>query len=256
MSFFKKGLASIFGIGGTKVDTVLNSRNVYVGEKITGNINIFGGEVEQFIDKVVVSVNTTYEVEHGDNKYNDTKTIQEFKVEIDKIVYPNEDISIPFSFELSENCPISKGNSRTVISTRLDIENAVDNHDGDSINVLPNRYMQNVLDAIGSLGFRTKEIETIKGHNGRYGFVQEFEFVPYSGSFRGKLDELELIFLNDENGSKLYLQVDRKVRGLGSFLAETFELDESYVSIYFSKYEMNDSEFVEDKLYNLIARHC
>ncbi len=60
MSFIKKTMASVFGIGGTKVDTVLTNSTVFPGGKIEGFINIYGGEVSQDIQSVYIDVKTTY----------------------------------------------------------------------------------------------------------------------------------------------------------------------------------------------------
>ena len=256
MSIFKKGLANIFGIDGTKIDTVLVNNNVSPGDIVNCKVNIYGGEVSQYIDKVILKLNTTYKKEIDDSNINVEKTIQEFYIKIDKTINPNENISIPFSFKLDYNCPISKGNSRTVLKTRLDIENAVDSSDGDALNVVPSKYMQNIFDSIKDIGFRIREIETIESSYklSKKGFVQEFEYDP-TNTFRGKLDELEVIFNNDENGIKLYLQIDRKAKCFMSLISEALSLDESFVSIYFNNSELEDSNYIKDKLYNLIINH-
>ena len=66
----------------------------------------------------------------------------------------------------------------------------------------------------------------------RLPFIQEFEFVPIVGSFKGRLDELELVFIpNTPNSADLLFQIDRKARGLGGLLSEAFEMDETNVRI-------------------------
>lgn len=256
MSIIKKGLASIFGIGGTKVDTVLVNNNVSPGDIVDCRVNIYGGEVSQYIDKVILRLDTNYKKELDDSKVNIETTIQEFIVKIDKTVNPNENISIPFSFKLDYNCPISKGNSRTVLKTRLDIENAVDSSDGDVLNVVPSKYMQNIFDAIKEIGFRVREIETIESSKkiNKRGFVQEFEYDPTT-AFRGRLDELEVVFNTDDNGIKLYLQVDRKVRCFASLISEALSLDESFLLVYFKNSELENISYIKDKIYNLINSH-
>lgn len=50
--------------------------------------------------------------------------------------------------------------------------------------------------------------------------------------YRGRLDELEIVFLSQtEQSADILMQVDRRARGLGSFLSEAFETDESYIRL-------------------------
>ena len=56
-----------------------------------------------------------------------------------------------------------------------------------------------------------------------------------NGPYQRKLDELEVMFLNQtEDRVELLLEVDRRARGLGGFLAEALEMDESMVRLSIS----------------------
>lgn len=233
MSFLKKAMANVLGVGGTKVDTVLYSSNVVPGGKIEGVIKIYGGGIEQHINKVNLTVKTTYEKESNDKKLKVNANIQKFEVSIGRMINPNENIEAPFSFTLDPNTPISTYRYKVWISTNLDIAQAVDSNDGDALNVTADNGMKNVLSALGELGFTSREIENVHSRRkiGNFPFVQEFEFVARSGIYRGRLDELEVIFLKNMYGIDLYLQIDRKVRGVGSFIAEKLSLDESNVRV-------------------------
>ena len=118
---------------------------------------------------------------------------------------------------------------------RARYKNAVDPSDKDYIHVVPNHLLNSVLNSISSLGFRLREVECEQASyrmRHRLPFVQEFEFVPASGPFRGRLDELELVFKpTSDSAADLYFQVDRKARGLGGFLSEALNMDESNVRI-------------------------
>ena len=85
----------------------------------------------------------------------------------------------------------------------------------------PNSLLNGVLNSISSLGFRLRGAECENATyrlRGRLPFIQEFEFVPTSGTFRGRLDELELVFLpNSSTTADLHFQIDRKARGLSGF---------------------------------------
>lgn len=56
--------------------------------------------------------------------------------------------------------------------------------------------------------------------------------MPMSGPYAGKLDELEVMF-NEQSKDKveILLEVDRRARGLGGFLAEALDMDESIVTL-------------------------
>lgn len=258
MSFFKKAMANVLGIGGTKVDTVLSRDTITQGEKMDGVINIYGGEIEQEIKNVYICVNTKYEKEVDDKKVNMVDTIQKFEIDINTIVKPKEEIAIPFSFNLDMNCPISKGSSKIWISTILDIKSAVDDSDGDGIVVLPNKYTNTVLEAFNALGFKTKSIKNIydKRRISKNKFVQEFEYMPTFGDFRSRLDELEVSFVFTSNEVKLLIEVDRRVRGLGSLISESLDLDESNIWVKFSYDELSNNELVLNRLRDSIRRYC
>lgn len=84
-------------------------------------------------------------------------------------------------------------------------------------------------------------------------FYQEFEFKPFNGEFRGRLDELEAAFSLTETGAVVTLQVDRAVRGLGSLLSESMGMDESYTSF---AYTQADMPMLDQLLAKAIRPYC
>lgn len=95
--------------------------------------------------------------------------------------------------------------------------------------------MNAVFRAMENLGFQLKEAECKEAAYGirkRLPFVQEFEYVPVRGEFRGKLDEVEMIFFpHAPNEMELLIQVDRRARGLAGLFAEALDLDETFVRV-------------------------
>lgn len=255
MSFFKKAMASVFGVGGTKVDTVLNNSTVILGETVSGVINIYGGEVSQEISNVYIDINTTYEKEADDNTYNISDCVQRFTYPLNQTVNPGDNLSFDFEFKLGLNCPITKGHSKVWLSTRLDIENAVDDTDRDYLNVRSNDYTDNVLTALRELGFRIKSTKNIfdKHRLSPFNFVQEFEYSP-SPEFRGRLDEIEVVIVYNNSGAKLVIEVDRRVRGLGSLISENLGLDETLVSIDLSFDELSSVNSIASTIRSSVAR--
>jgi sporulation-control protein len=236
MSFMKKMLSSI-GIGSAKVDAQLHQDELRAGEKVTGDVVITGGNLDQEISSIYLAVMTTYEKEVNDNKVKKDAVVGQFKISEGLMIKASETESIPFEFELPVDTPVSIGNSKVWLQTGLDIKNAVDPSDRDYVHVLPSKRANNVLNAIRALGFSIKNVKNEEAPykiRKRLPFVQEFEFYPVSGQFRGKLDELEAIFFQTEEGCELLLEIDRKARGLGGFLAEMLDADETIVRLSFT----------------------
>lgn len=232
MSFFNKIFASI-GIGSAIVNTKLERDQAVPGEEVKGIVEIRGGNVEQNIDIIYLSIYTTYIKETDDNKYTKTGLIDQIRLNEPFTIKSKEIKEIPFSFKLPIDTPITIGKTKVWVATGLDIKNAVDPTDKDYIKVIPSPLTNAVLTVMEDLGFRLREAECEEAPyrlRRRLPFVQEFEFVPITGSFRSKLDEVELVFFPaSQTETEIYMQVDRKARGLGGFLAEALEMDESHV---------------------------
>jgi len=232
MSLFNKALASI-GIGSAQVDTKVEKDKVTPGGEIRGVVHIKGGNTGQKVDEIYLGLNTTYLKESNDRKINVPVVIDRVRLNEPFTIGPGETKEIPFSFVLPLDVPISIGRTKIWVTTALDIKNAVDPSDKDYLHVIPNRLMDAVLNSVEDLGFRLREADCEQAPyrlRKRLPFIQEFEFVPVMGSFRGRLDELELVFFQvSENETEIYMQVDRRARGLGGFLSEALEMDESNI---------------------------
>jgi sporulation-control protein len=255
MSFFNKVFASV-GIGSAKVDTKLEKDTLKAGDQVKGVVSIQGGNVEQKVDEIYLTLNTTYLKESDDKKYSVSAVIDRFRLVESFTILPNERKEIPFSFQLPNDTPISIGRTNIWVATGLDIKNAVDPSDKDYIKVVPNELVSAVFQAVSDLGFRLREADCEEAPyrlRKRLPFVQEFEFVPTSGPFRGRLDELELVFHDiTENQMDIYMQVDRRARGLGGFLAESLGTDETNLKLTVSR---SDIPNLRSKLQGVIERY-
>lgn len=254
MSFFNKVFASV-GIGAASVDTKLEKETYMPGETMKGSIFVKGGSVDQEIDEIILSVYTTYVKESNDRKYNVSACIERMAAAAPFIIRAGEERSFPFSFKLPEDTPITIGRTKIWLSTGLDIKNAMDPSDQDYIKVIPTNLMAAVLHSVQDLGFRLREAdcqEAPRRLRGRTPFIQEFEYVPASGRFRGLLDELEVAFFPAGNGNiNVLLQVDRRARGLAGLLSEALEMDETHVSLTLSP---SDISVVSDRLERTIEK--
>lgn len=256
MSFFNKALAS-FGIGAAKVNTKLFHDKVRAGDEVKGIIEIKGGSTSQSIDEIYLSLETEYIKESNDTKIKKQATIEKFKLVDRFTIGVNEKKEIPFSVVLPFDCPITLGNKKVWIQTGLDIKNAVDPSDRDYLKISPAPIVATILNATYDLGFSLRKVECEEASfrfRNRLPFVQEFEFVPTSGPFQGKLDEIEFIFLNQTEGKvDVHLQVDRRARGLGSFIAEALDMDESFVHF---TVKTSDLPNFKQQLETIIKRFC
>lgn len=255
MSLFNKVFASI-GIGSAKVDTKLEKDKFFPGEEVRGIVEVTGGNVPQNIKEIYLSVNTSYirETDHG--KHTVPVCIEKFCLTEPFTIMTNEIKEIPFSLQMPFDTPISLGKTKIWVTTELDIKNAIDPSDNDYLKILPTPLISAVFNAMEELGFRLREAECEEAPHRlrrRFPFVQEFEFVPITGPFRGRLDELEIIFYpSSQDLMTLLLQVDRRARGFGGMLAEALEIDETNVKITLSN---ADIPHLTQKLQNVIQNY-
>ncbi|RJE88758.1 sporulation protein SpoOM [Paenibacillus sp. 1011MAR3C5] len=234
MSLFNRMMASV-GIGSAKLDTLLEKTAYYPGEEVRGVVRIQGGAVGQRIEGIDLTIMTTYLKEINDSKIPQNVQLGTVRVSPPIDVQPNAALELPFSFYLASNTPLTMGRSSVWIKTTADIRSAVDPTDNDRIEVVPTPAMRAVMQAIELLGFRMREAETLYAPRlgGQHSpFVQEFEWVPYSGAYRGRLDELEVVFLrNQPSELELLLQIDRRATSLFGMFAEAMDMDESFVRV-------------------------
>lgn len=255
MSFFKKVFASM-GVGAAEVDTQLDQDILQAGSDISGKVVIRGGSVEQEIDAIYLSLNTTYIREVDDRKNEETGVIARYQLTEPFTINTDEVKEVPFSFELPLGTPVSIGRSHVWVQTGLDIKMAVDPSDRDYIRVEPHPYMSAFFEALDELGFKLREAENEVAPRmlgSRLPFVQEFEFVPYTGQFKGKLDELEVIFLPiSENEFDVWMEVDRKAQGLSGLFSEMLDLDETKLHVRLAADQLPN---LKSELSSLISRY-
>ncbi len=256
MSFFNRMLASI-GIGGAQVDTVLADDRLCPGEQVRGIVKIRGGNIEQDVQSIYLHLMTQYIREIDDRKITENTVIRKFKVSEPFQISPHENAEIPFSFALPFETPVTIGGNRVWLKTGLEIEAAVDPSDHDSLQVTPHPYVQTILDAVNSLGFRLRKVDC--EYSPRLGkgvpFIQEFEFYPTS-RFRDRLSELELVFFPNEQGVDTIVQVDRKARGLLGFFEEALDMDERKQRLFLSDAQLKQgADAVARQLADVIQYH-
>ena len=222
----KKVLASV-GIGNATVDTVLPSTTVTPGETIDAEVNVSGGSTEQEVGAIRFELETEYATEEGYAEGD----IDRFTLTEDLTIEPDAEETRTVSIEIPYGTPVTIGNVDVWVETELDIDWAVDPEDRDYLDVEPTPRLQAVFDAMDDLGFSFRTAECEADPYDRYGsghqFVQEFEFRPQTGRFRGDLDEVELVAGENADELTLFVEIDRR----GGLLSEMAETDESKTSL-------------------------
>ncbi len=255
MSFMGKLLASV-GIGSAKVDTKLNRTQLVPGEKVEGVVQIRGGNIEQSIDSIYLSLFTTYQIKIDDKRLPQQTELDRYRLTQSLVIQPGEEKEIPFAFDLPLDTPLTIGKTKVWVQTGLDIKHAVDPNDHDDIAIAPAPVTGAVLKALENLGFRMRnaDCEQAKGiFRNRLPFVQEFEFVPTGGPFKGRFDEIEVVFRPQGRATEVIMQLDRRARGFGGMLAEALEMDESLI-----RFTVTEKDIVgmTSFMQSVIARYC
>lgn len=223
---FKKALAAI-GIGGLKVETILDNPDVTVGGTLTGTIQIQGGSVPQQVNNIILEIITMVEREVDDQRQRFPVVLERFATNLSGSFDPGERQDVPFEIPVPLNTPIFlKGaDIRVWLRTRLEIPGAADPTDDDVLRAHPVDEMHAVFEAMDRLGFYLYKSD-VEYRRFDPGFMQEFEFKP---ARRGTgFDEVEVVFQPHQNGIDLLVQVDRSARGWVGYWAEAHGFDESW----------------------------
>ncbi|MBF7083620.1 sporulation protein [Desulfallas sp. Bu1-1] len=245
----KKILSSI-GIGSATVDLVLPGARFRAGQTINGVLIVNGGTVEQAINKVILQLVVQSTYGDGDDKKHVTGVVDSAVIAGDFIVRPGDkDLEIPVKYTLPENIPVTTGPTKLYFITTMDISAAVDPKDRDPVEILPCPRLETVMRALEKeLGFHRQR--GTGGFNGRW---QKFEYRP-SNFMRGRLDELEVIYLLEQNGIRLIMEIDKKARGLGGLFMESLDMDERHVSVTIPNGSITDPASVSRLLAGFIQR--
>jgi sporulation-control protein len=250
-------LLSSIGVGAATVDTRLQRDELVPGEEVRGLVNVKGGSSEQEVNGIRLEVQTSYKRESGDTTVTETATIESFPVSGRRTIAANSQEEIPFAFRLPYDTPLTLGRSSVWIRTALDVSMALDPSDSDVVTVYPTQTMRFILESMDRLGFRLREAENEelpRRLRRRLPFGQELEFIADSGEFRGRFDEIELLMFPSEGSVDLILQIDRRARGLGSFLSEAVGTDESYASLTVAESATPDR--IREALSQVIRQHA
>ncbi len=190
---------SKLGIGGARVDLILDRAQYSIGEKLTGTLIVQGGTVEQTIDGITIDMMMDLRIK--DKAF--TKSVYTFPVTESFIIYEEERKEFPISFDLPHDLMISSRTVSYYFQTNLKIVQAADHQDHDRVIIAPTEALEKVFMALQELGF--KETYDSRSFDG---IAQKFEFSPTNANgFNGQIKKVMFIVAVEEKGIQLLLEV-------------------------------------------------
>jgi sporulation-control protein len=212
-----KRFMSRLGVGSAEVETVLDQPGTQPGAVVTGTTTITGGKVDQQIEKVLVALEATVEVDRGDETWYEEVTFGSQQIGGGFTIRAGQQISDRFGLSVPWQTPITDVGGwhlhgmKIGVRTKLAIPGAVDPGDLDAVSVHPLPIQEAVLAALGDLGFQFRSADVEKGRlaGSELPFYQEIELKP-SGEYARRIRELEVTFLVDGTGTDVMLEADRR----------------------------------------------
>lgn len=258
MSIFNKVIASA-GFGSAKVNMNLDTQKIYKGGQITGTISILGGKIEQKASKVSLVLMTYTDFKEDNNENRRSIELSRFDIAQDVKIKPNETIQIPFSFVLPNDTPISFRDDMIWLETSLDIKMAIDPSNKNYIQVIPDPFMQRILDVLKKdLKFILTNYEnTYFPNNGSHlPIVQVFEFNPTSQLIEN-LYEIKMIFFADDlRGLEIVMEFPKKENDSQDNKHNVRSTDENIIRVLIPKKDFEkDNNSLADLILHSIRKH-
>ncbi|USD38742.1 MULTISPECIES: sporulation protein [Ferrimonas] len=219
---FKKLLASV-GIGAAKVDTQLDDAVLMPGQPFSATIVIQGGDVDQQISGLTLTLMTEVKTEVDDHTTYQHMALDSWSLSDTMTIEAGATYELPFQANLHPETPLTgiggrRNRSRVWLQTGLEVDMAIDPSDKDMLLVEPVPAMQTLLDAMEQSGYRLQKVDVERGHLNGQGFssvsgaYQELEFVPSGLSLFG-VKEVEISFVPQGQQMHALIEVDRSFRG-------------------------------------------
>lgn len=213
-----KRLLGALGVGGPKVDTVLDGGPVVPGGALTGQVHLEGGSADAEIEHISVEFVARVEAESDDGEHEGAVVFHRAVVGHGLRLAEGEYAAFPFSLPVPWETPITElyGQELGVVlgvRTELAVAGARDAGDLDPLTVRPLPAQEAVLEALGQLGFAFKSADLEFGHIPGTGqtlpFYQEIELYA-APQYSHALAELEVTFLADPARMEVVLEADKR----------------------------------------------
>ncbi|TKB49039.1 sporulation protein [Ferrimonas sediminicola] len=218
----KKLLASV-GIGAAKVDTQLHQEVLMPGQPFSATIVIQGGEVDQAISGLTLTLVTEAKAEVDDATVYQPVALDSWRLSETMTIEAGQTYELPFEGVLHPETPITtlggrRNQSKVWLQTGLEVDLAVDPSDRDMLAVAPTPAMETLVAAMEQAGYRLHKADVERGHLNGAGFssqsgaYQELEFIPAGISLFG-VREVEVSFVPQGGRMNALIEVDRAFRG-------------------------------------------
>lgn len=216
---FKKFLSKI-GIGGASVDLVLHKNSARMGDTITGELLVHGGDVDQQINGITVELRVKSRYVQNDTTLSVDNCVATVRAAAPFTLGVKETKKFPFECQIPEFIAMSSITTQYYFKTNLDIEAALDSKDRDFLTILPSGLMRNFVEGLGLLGCKIRG-EAFTGN------VQILD-LRTTRWMAGKLDEL--VFQFEPAVSKQvitgHFEIDKKTYGAYGKMMDKLDLDE------------------------------
>jgi sporulation-control protein len=243
---FQKVLAS-FGSGGAKVDAQLLDRSVRPGGTLHGKVQLIGGQVDQEVESLEVTLVARVEVpgEDGRAAHNEDTAFQKVRLSGRELIKAGAQVTVPFEMQLPWETPVTSVLGRYLtgmavgLQTNLSLAGTmVDPQDVDAVSIEPLPAQHRILDALSRLGFQfhsaSLDANRIDGVDQQLPFFQEIVFRPSPAAAK-VFNEITVTFLARPRDVQVVLEVNKKVRVLkggglgarGQAMLGTFTVDQA-----------------------------
>jgi sporulation-control protein len=218
---FQKVLAT-FGSGGAKLDARLLDRTVTPGGPLRGEVLLLGGEVDQEINGLAVTLLARVQIPDERRPRIEDLEFGTQQLAGREHIAPGQQIRLPFQVDLPWETPVSSVFGKPLngmavgLQTNLDIANSVtDPGDVDAAAIEPLPAQKRILDAFSRVGFVFREAVLEQGRiNGaaqQLPFFQEIRFTP-SPRFVSVFTSVAVTFLSSATETQVVLEVTKRVR--------------------------------------------
>ncbi|WP_206791526.1 sporulation protein [Amycolatopsis sp. MtRt-6] len=254
---FQKVLAT-FGSGGARIDARLLDSTAAPGRPLHGEVLLLGGEVDQEIKGLSVTLLARVQVDGG--KTEDLPFGTQHLVGKETI-QAGRQVRVPFEVPLPWETPVTSVYAKPLagmavgVRAELDLAAAVsDPFDADAVAIEPLPAQKRVLDALSRIGFTFREAVLeqgrVDGARQQLPFFQEIRFTP-SPRFASVFSQVAVTFLTSAERTDVVLEVTKRVRvsKTGGFGGR----GQDFLGMFTMKPDVDWEKQLEDWL-NLLAR--
>lgn len=221
---FQKVMASL-GQGGATVDALILDRNVRPGGTLHGEVLLVGGQVDQEVESLAVTVLARVErTGHGSDGAPEVVDMPFQNVQLSgrELVRAGAQIKVPFEVQLPWETPVTTVFGKYLtgmavgLQTNLNLSRTVvDPQDVDAIPIEPLPAQHRILDAMSRIGFQFRSANLaqnrLDGADQQLPFFQEINFAPPQ-NFARIFNEVAVTFLARPRDVQVVLDVNKRVR--------------------------------------------